>query len=386
MSITPITLADKIAAGRNAESALSTEECFINMGPQHPSTHGVLRLLVRLDGETVREVIPVVGYVHRGIEKMGEYLTYRKFIHLTDRLDYLSAITNNWVVSAAVEKAAGIETNDRIQTIRTLWAELQRIQSHLLWWGVFGMDLGAFTTFLYGFRDREMVTDILEETTGARLTLNYVQPGGVMYDIHPDFVKNVKKFLEYFKPRLDEYETLVSGNAIVQARLRGVGILSPDAAVSFGATGPVLRGSGVARDLRKTEPYGVYGKVQFDIPVGRTGDCWDRYWVRVEEMRQSIRIIEQLIDSIPEGKHMTIKPAAKIILPEGLYYNQMETARGIFGALIVSDGNDKPYRIHLRSPSFNNLWSVTAMGPGLRIADLVAILSSIDIVVPDIDR
>jgi len=386
MSITPITLANKIAYGQNSGSTLSTEECFINMGPQHPSTHGVLRLLVRLDGETVREVIPVVGYVHRGIEKMGEYLTYRKFIHLTDRLDYLSAITNNWVVVAAVEKAAGIETNDRIQTIRTLWAELQRIQSHQLWWGVFGMDLGAFTAFLYGFRDREMVTDILEETTGARLTLNYVQPGGVMYDIHPDFVKGVKKFLAYFKPKLEEYDTLVSGNVIVQQRLRGIGVLSAADAVSLGATGPVLRASGVAHDLRKTEAYGVYGKVQFDIPTGRTGDCWDRYWVRIEEMRQSIRIIEQLIDSIPEGKHMTIKPTAKIKLPEGLYYNQMETARGILGALIVSDGSEKPYRIHLRSPNFNNLWSVTATGPGLRIADLVAILSSIDIVVPDIDR
>jgi len=386
MTIRPITLADRIAAGQKVESLLSTQEYFVNMGPQHPSTHGVLRLLVRLDGETVREVIPVVGYVHRGIEKMGEYLTYRKFIHLSDRLDYLSAITNNWVVAMAVEKAAGIEINDRIQTIRTLCAELQRIQSHQLWWGVFGMDLGAFTAFLYGFRDREVVTDIFEETTGARLTMNYIQPGGVMFDIHPDFVKNVKKFLAYFKPKLEEYETLVSGNVIVQARLRGVGILSPGAAVSIGTTGPVLRASGVAHDLRKSEAYGVYGKVQFDIPVGVKGDCWDRYWVRIEEMRQSIRIIEQLIDSIPEGKHMTIKPTAKIKLPEGLYYNQMETARGILGALIVSDGGEKPYRIHLRSPNFNNLWSVTAMAPGLRIADLVAILSSIDVVVPDIDR
>lgn len=386
MTISPTTLADKIAVGQRAESLLSTEEYFVNMGPQHPSTHGVLRLLVRLDGETVREVIPVVGYIHRGVEKMGERLTYRKFIHLSDRLDYLSAIANNWVVSMAVEKAAGIETNDRIQTIRTLCAELQRIQSHQLWWGVFGMDLGAFTAFLYGFRDREMVTDILEETTGARLTMNYIQPGGLMYDIHPDFVKGVKKFLAYFKPKLDEYETLVSENVIVQARLRGVGLMSAEAAVSLGTTGPVLRGSGVAYDLRRVEPYGVYGKVQFDVPVGKTGDCWDRYWIRIEEMRQSIRIIEQLIDNIPEGKHMTIKPTAKIKLPEGLYYNQVETARGIMGVLIVSDGNEKPYRIHLRSPNFNNLWSVTAMAPGLRIADLVAILSSIDIVVPDIDR
>ena len=386
MTTSPITLADRIAAAPADASSLATQEYFVNMGPQHPSTHGVLRLLVKLDGETVREVIPVVGYIHRGIEKMGEYLTYRKFIHLSDRLDYLSAITNNWVVCMAVEKAAGIETNDRIQTIRTLCAELQRIQSHQLWWGVFGMDLGAFTAFLYGFRDREMVTDIFEETTGARLTMNYIQPGGLMYDIHPDFVKGVKKFIEYFKPKLAEYEQLVSGNVIIQARLRGIGVMSSESAISLGTTGPVLRGIGVEYDLRKTEPYGVYSKVQFDVPVGRIGDCWDRYWVRMEEMRQSIRIIEQLIDNIPEGKHMMIKPTAKIKLPEGLSYSQAETARGILGVLIVSDGSDKPYRIHLRSPNFNNLWSVTAMGPGLRIADLVAILSSIDIVVPDIDR
>jgi NADH-quinone oxidoreductase subunit D len=386
MTTSPISLADRIAAAPADASSLATQEYFVNMGPQHPSTHGVLRLLVKLDGETVREVIPVVGYIHRGIEKMGEYLTYRKFIHLSDRLDYLSAITNNWVVCMAVEKAAGIEINDRIQTIRTLCAELQRIQSHQLWWGVFGMDLGAFTAFLYGFRDREMVTDIFEETTGARLTMNYIQPGGLMYDIHPDFVKGVKKFIEYFKPKLAEYEQLVSGNVIIQARLRGIGVMSSESAISLGTTGPVLRGSGVEYDLRKTEPYGVYSKVQFDVPVGRIGDCWDRYWVRMEEMRQSIRIIEQLIDNIPEGKHMMIKPTAKIKLPEGLSYSQAETARGILGVLIVSDGSDKPYRIHLRSPNFNNLWSVTAMGPGLRIADLVAILSSIDIVVPDIDR
>ncbi|MEI6970960.1 MAG: NADH-quinone oxidoreductase subunit D [bacterium] len=386
MTITPITLADRISAGHAAESPLSTEEYFVNMGPQHPSTHGVLRLVVRLDGETVREVIPVCGYVHRGIEKMGEYLTYRQFGHLTDRMDYLSAITNNWVVAMAVEKAAGIETNDRIQTIRTICAELQRIQSHQLWWGVFGMDLGAFTAFLYGFRDREMVTDIFEETTGARLTMNYIQPGGLMYDIHPDFVKGVKKFLAYFKPKLVEYDTLFSGNVIVQARLRGIGCLSPEAAVSLGATGPVLRGSGLACDLRKNQPYGAYGKVQFDVPVGITGDCWDRYWVRMEEMRQSIRIIEQLIDGIPEGKHMTIKPTSKIKVPEGIYYEQAETARGILGVLIASDGGEKPYRIHMRSPNFNNLWCVTKAAPGHRIADLVAILSSVDIVVPDIDR
>lgn len=387
MTVRPTTLDERIAHGQTLnDSALSTEEYFVNMGPQHPSTHGVLRLVLKLDGETVRDVIPALGYVHRGVEKMGEHLSYRQFIHISDRLDYLSALMNNWAVTMAVEKAASIETNDRIQTIRTIVAELQRIQSHQLWWGVFGMDLGAFTAFLYGFRDREIVTDILEETIGGRLTMNYIQPGGVMFDIHPNFVKRVKDFLKYFKPKLEEYETLFSGNVIVQARVRGIGKLSAADAVSLGTTGPVLRASGVNFDLRKHEPYGVYGKVNFDVAVGTTGDCWDRYWVRIEEMRQSMKIIEQLIDSIPEGKHMTMKPTAKIKLPEGIFYSQVETARGIFGVMISSDGKEQPYRIHLRSPNFNNLWSIATMAKGHRIADLVAITSSLDVVVPDIDR
>ena len=387
MTVRPTTLDERIALGQSVnDSMLATEEYFVNMGPQHPSTHGVLRLVLKLDGETVYDVIPVLGYVHRGIEKMGEHMSYRQFIHLSDRLDYLSALMNNWCVTMAVEKAANIETNDRIQTIRTIVAELQRLQSHQLWWGVFGMDLGAFTAFLYGFRDREIVTDILEETIGARLTMNYIQPGGVMFDIHPNFVKGVKDFLKYFKPKLEEYEELFSGNVIVQARVRGIGKLSAADAVSLGTTGPVLRASGVNLDLRKHEPYGVYGKVNFDVPVGTTGDCWDRYWVRIEEMRQSMRIIEQLIDSIPEGKFMTVKPAAKITLPEGLFYSQVETARGILGVMISSDGKEQPYRIHLRSPNFNNLWSVATMAKGHVIADLITISSSLDVVVPDIDR
>ena len=387
MTVTIKTLADCTRAPESADSLLSTQEYFINMGPQHPSTHGVLRIVLKLDGETIREVIPVLGYVHRGIEKIGEHDTYRQFIHLTDRMDYLSALMNNWAVSRAVETAAGIETTDRIETIRTLMAELQRLQSHLLWWGVFGMDLGAFTPFMYGFRDRELVTDILEETTGARLTMNYVQPGGVAYDLHPDFVKKVKEFLVYIKPKIEEYDGLISGNAIVQERVRNIGVLSAEDAVSLGATGPVLRACGVPLDLRKVEPYGVYDRVDFSVVVGQTGDSWDRYWVRIEEMRQTIRIIEQLIDNIPEGKTMVLKPAAKTKLPEGQYYSQLETARGILGVFIVSDGKkDIPYRVHLRSPNFNNLWCVTRIAPGLRVADLVAIVSTLDLVVPDIDR
>ncbi|MFN8370339.1 MAG: NADH-quinone oxidoreductase subunit D [Bacteriovoracaceae bacterium] len=364
----------------------TTHEYFINMGPQHPSTHGVLRLILKLEGEMIHEVIPVLGYIHRGIEKICESHNYRQYIHLTDRMDYLSALMNNWAVSRVVEVAAKIELNDRIETIRTIMSELQRIQSHLLWWGVMGMDLGAITTFLYGFREREMITDIIEETTGARLTMNYFWPGGLMYDIHPNFVPRVKEFLTYFKPKIREYDELLSGNVIFQERVRNIGKMTAAQAISFGTTGPVLRGSGVPYDLRKSEPYGVYGKVNFDVAVGTQGDSWDRYWVRMEEMRQSVSIIEQLIDNIPEGKHMVMKPAAKIRLPEGIHYTQVETARGILGAMVVSDGKEKPYRVHLRTPNYNNVWSVSEIAKGHRIADIVTILSSIDIVVPDIDR
>jgi NADH-quinone oxidoreductase subunit D len=367
-------------------SPLSTQEYFVNMGPQHPSTHGVLRLVLRLDGETVREVIPVLGYIHRGIEKKAEKVGYRQEVHLTDRLDYLCAVMNNWAYTATVEKALKLELNDRIETVRTILAELQRIQSHQLWWGVLGMDLGAFTPFLYGFRDREKITEIFEETMGGRLTMNFIQPGGMMFDIHPDFVRKVKAFLTYFKPILDEYDELMTGNVIIQQRLRNVGILDAKTAVSIGATGPVLRASGVAHDLRKSAPYGVYSKVDFDIPVGTVGDCWDRYSVRMREIRESMRIIEQLIDNIPEGKHMVMKFGAKIRVPEGTYYSQMETARGIFGTFVVSDGTERPYRLHFRTPNFNNLWAVTQIANGQRIGDLVAILSSLDLVVPDIDR
>ncbi len=386
MSVHVSTLQARISSESTASSPLSTEEYFVNMGPQHPSTHGVLRLVLRLDGETVREVVPVLGYIHRGIEKMGEHGNYRQFVHLVDRMDYLSALANNWAVTMVVEKAAKMETNERIEAIRTLVCELQRIQSHLLWWGVFGMDLGGFTPFFYGLRDREQICDIFEKTIGARLTMNYIQPGGVMFDIHPEFVKDVKAFLSYLKPKLVEYDALLTENVIIQERLRGIGRLSAARAIALGATGPVLRASGVAHDLRKSEPYGLYAQVDFDVPVGTDGDCWDRYWVRMEEIRQSIRIIEQLIDNIPEGKTFLVKPAAKIKVPAGIHYSHLETARGVLGVLLVSNGKESPYRIHCRTPNFNNLWCIGEMATGGRIGDLVAMLSSIDIVVPDIDR
>jgi len=377
---------NEVLHSSNKKKTWGTKEYFINMGPQHPSTHGVLRFVLRLEGEVVKEIIPVLGYIHRGIEKIGESVSYRNFVHLTDRCDYLSSIINNWGVSKVVENAMQIETNERIEAIRTIFAEIQRLQSHTLWWGVFAMDLGAFTPFLYGFRDREFLTSIVEDTCGSRLTMNYIQPGGVMYDIKPDFSTKIKNYIRYLRPRIDEYEQLVSNNIIIQKRTENIGILSKEDACSFGTTGPVLRASGVPLDLRKDHPYGMYGKVDFSVAVGSVGDCWDRYWVRIEEMRQSLNIIEQLIDNIPPGKHMVMKHTAKIKLPIGYHYDQVETARGILGVFVASDGKDSPYRIHLRSPNFNNLWSIVKMAAGLKISDLVAIFSTLDIVMPDVDR
>lgn len=366
---------------------VATQEYYLNMGPQHPIAHGSLRLLLRLDGETVKEVIPMPGYVHRGIEKMCESLKPRQIVCLTDRLDYLSALMNNWAFSMIVEKAAGIETNPHIETIRTLMAELQRVQSHLLFLGVLGMDLGAFTAFLYGFRDREIIGKIFEETIGARLTMNYIQPGGLMYDIKQDFQEKVKELIAYLKPVIEEYDTLLSGNIILQERLRNVGILDGRKALSFGCTGPVVRGSGIPYDLRKIEPYGVYGETKFDVVVGSTGDSWDRYYIHVEEMRQSVGIIEQLIDNIPEGPHSVLKYGAKIKIPAGVFYSHLETARGVLGVTLVSDGkSEEPYRLHFRSPNFNNMWVLRALVPGWRIADIISIQSSLDLVIPDIDR
>lgn len=376
-------LIEKVTTGT---SSLDTQEYFVNMGPQHPSTHGVLRLVLKLDGERVVRCVPVLGYIHRSIEKINEHMTYRQAVHLTDRMDYLSSMMNNWAVSTAVEQAAGIEVNAKIETVRTLFSELERIQSHCLWWGVLGMDLGAFTPFLYGIRDREVLNDVMEETVGARLTMNYIQPGGLMADIHPNFVKRVKEFLVYFKPKLAEYDELLTNNVIIQERLRNVGVLTPEMGVRYGATGPVLRATGLPFDLRKVEPYGVYDQVDFDVAVGSIGDSWDRYWVRLDEMRQSMRIIEQLIDNIPPGDFMTIKPNARIRIPEGRYYTQMETARGILGVFIVSDNKDEPYRMHYRSPNFNNLWCLEPLVKNQYIGSLVAVMSSLDLVIPDIDR
>lgn len=362
------------------------QDYFVNMGPQHPSTHGVLRLVVKLAGETVLGVTPHIGYVHRAIEKMGEAQTVMQFTSLTSRLDYLSAHINNWCWAMAVEKALGIEVPERAEYIRIILSELTRIASHQLWWGVFGMDLGAFTPFLYAFRDREKINDIFEKNCGERLTMNYICPGGVMQDVLPDFEKDVRNFCEYFKPLIDEYDRLLTKNIIVQERTKGIGILKPEVAKAYGVTGPTLRASGIDYDVRKNHPYGLYPRIKFKTAVATEGDSWARYLVRLEEMRQSISIIEQALDQMPKSGPVRTKLPAVIRVPPGKYLARAEAARGEIAIFLVGDGKPLPYRVKLRSPNFSNLAAFPKVMKGWKVADLVAIMSTFDFVIPDIDR
>ncbi len=364
---------------------VKTEEYFVNMGPQHPSTHGVLRLMLTIDGEIIRKVVPHIGFIHRSIEKMAEKDSYKQIVHLTDRMDYLSANINNEAVCLAIENALEIEVSDRVKVIRTIFDELTRISSHQLWWGVMGMDMGAITTFLYGFRDRELVNDIFEETCGARLTMNYNVPGGLMFDIHPNFQKRVKEFLVHFKQKLPEYDTLLSNNVIFQERTKGIGILTKEDVINYGVTGPAARASGFSCDIRKKVPYSAYDRVEFKEVLKTEGDSFARYKMRIDEMWQSISIIEQLIDNIPEGA-IQEKTKAVIKLSKGDYYQRVETARGELGVFIQSDAKRTPYRVKFRSPGFSNLFVLNKMAVDVKIADLVAMMSTLDLVMPDIDR
>jgi len=361
------------------------QEYVINMGPQHPSTHGVLRLLVSLKGEKVKNIQPHIGYIHSGIEKMCESITYPQIIHLTDRMDYISAHINNEAVCLNVEKALEVDIPDRIKVIRTIMSELTRLQSHQLWWACFGMDLGGLTCFFYGLRDREKILDIFEETCGGRMIVSYNCPGGLMYDIHPNFQKRVKEFIKYFRKILPEYDQLLTGNVIFHERSKGIGKLTKEDAISFGVTGPTGRASGFSCDVRKHEPYSAYDRVQFKEILHTEGDTFARYVARIDEMWESMNIIEQLIDNIPEGPYaVKMKPIIK--LPEGEYYQRVETARGELGVYIISDGNKNPYRVKFRSPNFSNLSVLNHIASGFKIADLVAIGGSLDLIIPDIDR
>ena len=365
----------------------TTEEgdLIINVGPQHPATHGVLHLVITVNGETIKKVEPHLGYIHRSIEKMCESLTYRQFIYVTSRMDYLSAHINNHACALCVEKGLQVEIPPRAQVIRVLMDELTRIASHELWWGAMAMDLGAFTPFFHAFRERETISDIMEETCGARLTMNYMVPGGVMADLHPNFQKRVKEFIALYKLKINEYAELVTGNIIFQNRMKGVGYLSAEDAISYGCSGPTARGSGVSCDIRKLYPYEVYDKVEFDEILETDGDSFARYMVRIREMNQSIKIIEQLIDNIPEGDFQA-KTKAVLKLPKGEFYSRVETARGELGVYIVSEGGTTPYRIKFRSPGFSNLSALDHMARGHLLGDLVAMMGTLDLVIPDIDR
>ncbi len=361
------------------------EEFIINVGPQHPSTHGVLHLEIKLDGEEVLDVKPNLGYIHRGIEKMTESLTYKQFSYLTSRMDYLSAHINNQACALIVEKGIEMTISERAKAIRILMAELTRIASHQLWWGALGLDLGAVSPFFFAFREREMILEIFEETCGGRLTMNYIVPGGVMHDLHPDFVRKVKEVMAQLKKNLPEYDRLLTGNIIFQKRTQGIGLLSQEDIISLGVTGPIARASGLSCDVRKLHPYDGYEKLDFKEIVAAKGDSYARYLVRLEEMKQSMHIIEQLIDNIPEGSYRE-KTKAVIKLPKGEYYQRVETARGELGIYLMSDGGSKPYRIKYRTPNFSNLAALKPMVVGSKIGDLVAIMATLDLIIPDIDR
>lgn len=361
------------------------DDYVVNIGPQHPSTHGVMRFRTAIDGEIVKKVDVVSGYIHRGIEKLCEGLTYPQTLHFTDRMDYMSAHQNRHCLCMCIEKALGIEVPRRAQVIRTMMDELMRISSHLLSFGCTAMDLGATTAFFYGFREREMVLDIFEKTCGARMSMNYNVIGGVIADIHPDFVKDVKEFVRIMPSRLKEYHTVFSGNIIAKNRLVGVGMLSKEDAINYDITGPSGRGSNWSCDCRKKHPYAAYDMVQFDEVLLDGCDSYSRYMVRMKEIEQSCRILEQLVDQIPEGDIRAQVPKM-IKLPAGRWYQQVEASRGTFGVYIESTGEKNPYRVHFQSPCFNLVGVMDLTCKGNMIADLITIGAALDFVIPDIDR
>jgi NADH-quinone oxidoreductase subunit D len=364
---------------------LDANEIVINMGPQHPSTHGVLRVILKLDGEKVLGTECVIGYLHRGVEKIAEHRTYVQFAPYVDRMDYVAAVSNGLGYCEAVEKLLNVEAPPRARYVRTVLTELNRIASHLLWLGTHALDLGAITPLFYTFREREEILRIFENYCGARLTTHAFRIGGLQYETYDGFEEQVKAFCNYFPPKIDEYETLLTGNRIWLERTKGVGILTADEAIDMSVTGPLLRASGVKFDLRKAQPYAAYSEMEFDIPTGENGDTFDRYMVRMEEMRQSLRIIRQAVDKIPEGPILGKVP--KIMKPPvGEIYHSIEAPKGELGYYVVSDGSTQPYRVRVRPPSFINLQALDKMCRGHLVADVVAIIGTIDIVLGEVDR
>ncbi len=366
--------------------AMKTEPFVVNIGPQHPSTHGVFRMRLTLDGERIIDAEMVVGYLHRSMEKLAEERTYTQNIPFTDRTDYLAAMTGNLAYVLAVEKLCGIEPPQRAQWLRVIMSELQRFASHCMAVGAFANDCGAWQTpVMHMFRDREKVLDLFEMACGARLTTNYMRIGGVSFDIPPEFLPAALKLIKDLPKRIDEYEGLLLENEIIVARSRGIGVVPPEMAIAASLSGPMLRGSGVAWDIRKADPYAAYEKVEFDIAVGTSGDAYDRFLVRLAEMRQSLRILEQALDMLPGGPVKVDIPLA-LRPPVGEAYGRIESPRGELGFYVVSDGSPAPYRFHIRSPSYINLTLLRDMALGMTISDAVVILGSIDIVVGEVDR
>jgi NADH-quinone oxidoreductase subunit D len=365
--------------------ALRTEEMILNIGPQHPSTHGVLRVVLELDGEVITHAEPVIGYMHRGAEKLAEHRDARQTLVLMNRHDWLSAFNNElgWVI--AVERLAGIEVPERAQWIRTMMAEWNRILNHLMFTGSYPLELGAMTPIFYAFREREMIQDLMESCTGARLHHSYARVGGLKDDLPAGFLKRSAQVLADTRKRIKEFETLIMGNEIIFARTRGVGILPSDTAIGYGCSGPVLQASGVPMDPRKDEPYEKYGEVEFDVPVAADGDCFDRLWVLVERIKQSCDIIEQCMDKLPPGPYRAPK-LPKTMKYDGEVYVRTENPLGLMGYYLMGDGGTSPYRLKMRTASFSNISVLPAMLPGTLVPDLVAILGSIFFVVGDVDR
>jgi len=399
-----------MSSTNTTEKEIVQKEMTLNMGPQHPATHGVLRLVVDLQGETVVGIDPRPGYLHRGIEKWMESRTYHQIIPITDRLEYITCMNNNlgWVV--AVEKLAGITVPERAHFIRTLMAELTRISGHLVWLGTHALDIGAMTVCMYALRERELILDLTEMVTGARQTVSYVRIGGVRNDVPRDFIDKSREFTELFPKKLEDYDTLIRENRIWLKRTKGIGKFSAADAVNYGLTGATLRGSGVNYDLRKVEPYAAYDKVEFDVPLGTEGDVYDRYVVRINEMRQSVRIIKQCLDMLPAGPIMTADPryavpdkatvmqnmealAHQFVLmskwvnmPKGEVYVATEAPKGELGFYIVSDGSGRPYRVKIRAPSFVHVGALSKMVTGHMVSDVIACIGTIDIVLGEVDR
>ncbi len=383
-----VTFTEPVESG----NGMKTQEMVINMGPQHPSTHGVLRMELTLDGEIVTRAVPHIGYLHRCFEKHSEAMNdYTKVIPYVDRMDYVAAMNNELGYAIAMERLMGIEVNERVEYVRVIMAELQRIASHLLAVGTFGLDIGAFTPFLYCFIEREKILDIFEKASGARLLYNYIWIGGLMNDVPADFKTDTAAFVKSFRPKIKELNDLLSNNKIFVDRTANIGVLPAQVAVNYGVSGPSLRGSGFKWDLRKDDPYSIYDRFEFDVIVGNgemgtLGDCWDRYIVRVWEMEESLKIIEQALDQMPEEGDVQESIPKKIRPPAGEIYCRTETPRGELGYYIISDKSTTPYRVKVRAPSFVNLSVLPAISVGAMVADMVAIIGSIDIVLGEVDR